>query len=287
MGKYRIAVLLASYNRREKTLAFLASLFSQRNFDVSDIDIYLLDDASSDGTATAVAGSYPNVKVITGTGKLFWAGGMRTVWDHARSQGQYDLFLLFNDDVELVEDAVQRIISCYDVVKNAGSVIVGSTRSRVTGKLTYGGHTLNKKGHAAYNLITPDDKEPLPCHLVNGNVLLVDASAVEKIGILSDKYTHYLADFDYSMNAYTAGLGVFVAPGYYGYCEDDHGNSWLSASYSIKDRIKYLYNVKGLAYHEYLYYIKKHFPASYAGAVFKLWLKTLFPVIWDRFKQRG
>jgi GT2 family glycosyltransferase len=283
---YKLAVLVTCYNRRDKTLPFLDSLISQPAFSRLHPDIYLMDDGSTDGTAAAVKDKYPQVNVVTGTGSLFWAGGMLAIWKHAIAQQPYDMFLLLNDDVLLFPDSLERLLNCYSGLSDNGTVLIGSTLSAVTHKISYGGHALYRPDHANYYLLKPDEQEPVSCQLANANIFLVDAKTVAKIGLFSDAYTHYLADFDYSITAHRAGLGVWVAPGYYGYCEDDHGVNWLPGSYSLKERIKYLYSPKGLAYKEYLIYIKKHFPADYVSALSKLWLKTLFPVIWDKFKRR-
>ncbi len=99
----KIAILVASYNRKLKTIGFLTSLITQQHFGELQTDIYLLDDASTDGTADLVASTYPFIKILKGDGNLFWAGGMRMVWNYAISQKKYDLFFLFNDDVVLFD----------------------------------------------------------------------------------------------------------------------------------------------------------------------------------------
>lgn len=285
--EYQIAVLVTCHNRKQKTLAFLASLTGQEIIGNLQIDIYLLDDGSTDGTGDAVAGLYPFIKLIKGPGDLFWAGGMRTIWKHAIAQKAYDIFLLFNDDVVLTEGALERLLNCYQKVGKKGVVLVGSTLSPVTGTISYGGHTLYDVKHAAYYSNIPDETETIPCHLGNANVLLVDALTVQTIGVFLDDYIHSVADFDYTQSAFEAGMAVLIAPGYYGYCEDDHGVNWLSGKKnSLRKRIDYLHSPKGLAYREYLLYIKKHFPADYISSVTKLWLKTFFPIIWDKFKRR-
>jgi GT2 family glycosyltransferase len=72
-----VAVAIASYNRCETTLRCLATLLAQNGLGESwTMDIHLLDDASPDGTAANVAKHFPSVTVISGTGSLFWGGGM-------------------------------------------------------------------------------------------------------------------------------------------------------------------------------------------------------------------
>ncbi|WP_208394805.1 glycosyltransferase family 2 protein [Mucilaginibacter gilvus] len=279
------AVLIACYNRREKTVNFLDSLSRQDGFASLNPDIYLLDDGSTDGTAEAVAAAFPAVKIVKGSGNLFWAGGMRAVWHYAMAQKHYNFFLLYNDDVVLMDGSLKRFIGTYTQLAASGVVLVGSTLSLLSNKMSYGGRALYNLKHAAYYPLDPPEATPVPCHLGNANVFLVDAAVVDKIGVFCDAYTHYLADYDYTLTAFKAGMQVLLAPGFYGYCEHDHGDNWLSGKQPLKKRINYLYSVKGLAYKEYLFYIKKHFPADYFGAFVKLWMKTLFPIIWDKFKK--
>ncbi len=285
-GAFEIAILLACFNRKQKTLAFFDSLVNQHSFKKWSIDIFLLDDGSTDGTADAVKEKYPYVNIITGTGNLFWAGGMRTIWEYAIAHKRYDLFCLFNDDVALYDNALEDLIKHHQEAGENGTILIGSTLDPVTNKFSYGGYLLKHKEHVKYLPVIPDADRLIPCHIANANILLVDSATIQKIGIFSDSYTHYLADFDYTLMAYRAGINVLVAPGYYGYCENDHGNTWMPGSKPLKERIKYLYSPNGLAYKEYLFYIKSRFPRDYFEAVIKLWMKTLFPVIWDKFKRR-
>jgi GT2 family glycosyltransferase len=284
---FTIAVLLACYNRKQKTLHFLERLVKQTSFEKHSIDIYLLDDNSSDGTATAVKEKFPQVDILTGPGNLFWARSMRTIWEHAISKKPYDLFCLFNDDVVLFDDALEKLLKAYQQSDNKGTVLIGSTLDPKTNKISYGGNIfrVHPLKNNSYELIEPDESRPVKCEWGNANVLLVDVATVNRIGILPGTYTHFFSDFDYTSTAYRAGLNVLIAPGYYGYCEDDHGVKWLPRNTSLKERIDYLNSPKGLAYREYLFFIKKHYPAGYIKEFIKLWLKTLFPVIWEKFKK--
>jgi GT2 family glycosyltransferase len=283
---YNIAVLITCYNRKQKTLNFLDSLTSQDYLKKNKVDIYLLDDASTDGTGEAVATKYPYVNIIKGTGSLFWAGGMRAIWRHAIANGNYDLFFIFNDDTILLDNAFGNLVKHYADRGKEGVMLIGSTLSAESNSITYGGNLFYNIKHSNYYRVVPDDNEFIKCQSGNANVLVVDKFTVEKIGIFPDDYVHCLADFDYTLTAYKNNIDVLVPPGYYAYCEDDHGVNWKSANTPLKKRIEYLYSPKGLAYSEYLHYIKKHFPADYIMAFIKLWMKTLFPIIWDKFKLK-
>ena len=284
----KIAILTVCYNRREKTLKFLESLFNQEGEEMRLADIYLLDDGSTDGTAQAVKEKYPRVQVLTGTGNLFWAAGMRTLWQHVLDRQTYDVFLLFNDDVVLYPDAVKRLIDYYMQFNKSGTILIGSVADPVTHKVSYGGNIflVHPFKFTSYSLINPDENTAIPCRFANANILLIDKTTVNKIGIFAEGYTHYLADFDYTYIAFKEGLQVLISPGFYGYCKDDTEFKWMPQSSSLKQRIRYLYSPKGLSLNEYMLFIKKHFPASYVTEFAKMWLKTLFPFIWDKFKPK-
>ncbi|HEX3386175.1 MAG TPA: glycosyltransferase [Mucilaginibacter sp.] len=283
---YKIASLTCSFNRKDKTAAFLKSMLGQALPGSYKLDIYLLDDNSSDGTADHVRANFPTVKVIDGTGWLYWAGGMRKVWRYALSQDDYDFFLLLNDDVKLMPDALPRLFEAYNKSDRAANILLGTVLYMDGKSISYGGWKRLSRYNNNCELVIPDDSALIDCEMANANVMLIDKNTVGRIGILSEGYTHGLADFDYTLRGVANGVKVSVAPGYYGYCDFDHGKSWLPASVPFKKRLQYLYSPTGLAYKEYLVYIWRNFPYAYPGKFLKLWLKTLFPQLYDTFKKR-
>jgi len=284
---YKIASLTCSFNRKDKTAAFLKSMLLQSLPEGYQLDMYLLDDKSSDGTSDHIKANFPSVKVIEGTGWLYWAGGMRKVWNYALSQDDYDLFLLMNDDVKLNTDALPRLLKAWEQSDKPANLLLGTVMNMDGQSISYGGWKRTNRYTSNVYLVIPDEKLLKECEIGNANVLLVDKKAVDRIGILSTSFTHGLADFDYTLRAVAKGVNVVVAPGYYGFCDYDHGKPWLPASVPLKKRIKYLYSPTGLAYKEYLVYIWRHFPYTYPGKFLKLWLKTLFPFFYDKFKKRA
>lgn len=281
----KIATLACSYNRLEKTKAFLKSLTAQHIPAQYSLDIYLLDDQSPDGTANYVKEHFPLVTVITGSGALFWAGGMRMLWQQVLALDEYDFFILLNDDVKLFDGAIENLLVSYNRSKSEQSIIVGTVQNFDLTKVTYGGRKLLNKYNGDSKLVEPDEHDLRECDLGNANIMLVDRGTVNKIGILSSRYIHSFADYDYTLNAIRHGVGVWVAPGYYGYCDNDHGKPWLSTEHSFKERVTYMRSPKGLESRSYLRYIREFFPLNYPSAVLKLWLKTIFPVVYDKYKK--
>jgi GT2 family glycosyltransferase len=282
----KIAVLLATYNRKEKTLGCLRSLFLQPLPEGVSIEVFLTDDASTDGTADAVRKGFPKVNVFSGSGSLFWAGGMRNSWTKALNSGA-DFYLLLNDDTILDQTAIINLLK-YSIddkdMSRPTAICIGSTVDESTGEISYGGKKLRSKNRIHSDVVY-SNTEYMDCDLGNANIMLVPNEVVQKIGILSSSFTHSLADYDYTLRAKKAGFKVLVVPGILGHCVDDHGNNWKSHNVSLKERIRYLKSPKGLAYKEYLAFIREHFPLHLPEAFAKLWMKTLFPFVWDNLKK--
>lgn len=278
-----IAVLLATFNRREKTLSCLESLYEQALPGGTSFSVFLTDDNSSDGTRDALREKYPQVNIFKGNGSLFWAGGMRNSWAEALKTDP-DYYLLLNDDTLLKKDAVKKLLKYYDIYGTAPNALaIGSTIDH-DNEISYGGRLLYNQ-NKVQNYTAYSETEYVECDLANANIMLVPREIVEQVGILSDRYTHSIADFDYTLKAKKAGFKAVVMPGVLGSCIDDHGKNWKSGNATLKERISYLKSPKGLAYKEYMAFIKHHFPTHAPEAFVKLWMKTLFPVIWDKFKK--
>lgn len=286
----KTAILITCFNRKEKTITCLESIFSQEAVKGFSADVFLVDDNSSDGTAPAVIARFPEVTLISGAGNLYWAGGMRLAWSEARKH-HYDAYLLLNDDTILYPNAFEELISTQQYAErkyNRPGICIGSTMHPETGEHSYGGSLLrNLHFPVGQHAVIPDGKKPQPCHLGNANIMLVPKEVVATIGIFSDQYTHSIADYDYTLRAVKHNIPVLVCPGYCGTCVDDHGKNWLGREFSLSQRIAFMRSVKGLASKEYLIYIAEHFPLYYPIAWMKLWAKILFPFIWDRFKTTG
>jgi len=278
-----IAVLLATYNRKEKTLSCLARLSAQIMPPGLRIQVFLTDDNSTDGTRDAVKTLYPEVSVYKGTGSLFWAGGMRNSWSMAIASDP-DYYLLLNDDTTLRVDCITRLLKYYELpIASRADITVGSTIDVKTKELSYGGHKLYNKGSVTHYSVF-SETEYLECDLANANIMMVPMETVKRIGILSSEFTHSIADFDYTLRAGKAGMKVIVVPGILGDCTDDNLAVAKQQPPDLQQRIKHLKSPKGLAYKEYMGFIKTHFPKHLPLVFIKIWLKILFPLLWQKMK---
>jgi GT2 family glycosyltransferase len=219
MNVPRVTALLTSHNRVARTTSCLRALVSQARA-ICSLDVVLVDAGSTDGTAAAVRREFPVVRVLERGPELFWNGGMREAFAHAY-QGDPDLYLWLNDDVELDVDALSRLLDCHRGLVEEGappSIVVGSTRDPDSAAPTYGGVVRPSPWRPlSYELVAPGEAR-LPAETMNGNCVLVPRDVVARIGSLAAVYTHGMGDYDYGHRAVRAGCEVWVAPGTIGTC---------------------------------------------------------------------
>tara|TARA_R110002167_G_scaffold23404_2_gene83063 strand:- start:549 stop:1433 length:885 start_codon:yes stop_codon:yes gene_type:complete len=281
-----ITVLLTCHNRKLKTYSCLEALSNCTLEEGFDLNIFLVDDGSTDGTTEYLQGKFKNLQIIQGTGDLFWAGGMRAAWKFANEhEKNTDYFLLLNDDTIVFKDTITRLLRDLKSVENPKSIIVGPTSDPDTKKISYGGHQLLNRLTFKSKMLIPNDEFPQKCELGNANIMLVPKEVYQEIGSLTESYTHGIADFDYTLKALKKGIKTYISSSYCGYCTNDHGVNWLPQDSNLKERIAYLYSPTGLSYKEYIQFIKVHFPFHLPQAFLLLWGKTLFPIIWQLFKN--
>jgi GT2 family glycosyltransferase len=215
----RVAAVLAAYNRRDLTLACLRSLQAQRLPGVT-LDLFVLDDASSDGTGEQIAAQFPEATLLHGNGQLYWNGGMRRAFAAAIA-GDYDYYLWMNDDTHLDDGALGLLLNTERWLRKRGEqavIVAGSTRHPDSGELTYGGVVRPYTWRPLRSELVEPGDEPRPCDTMNGNATLISRAVVMRVGNLDPAFVQQMGDFDYGLRARAAGCSVWVAPGTVGTC---------------------------------------------------------------------
>jgi GT2 family glycosyltransferase len=246
-----IAVLMTCHNRKLVTLRTLAALQQQQTASGWEIDVYLVDDGSQDGTAHAVRTQHPDVQLLQGTGALFWNGGMRLAFQVASTQ-DYEFFLWLNDDTILFPDALDRLICTFEQIRHTehrDSIIAGSTQDAQALAIASGGFRFRgARTLMRFELIEPQD-HPLPCTTMSGNCVLIPQSIQQALGNLDPQFSHFLGDLDYGLRARAAGYSVWIVPGYIGTSPRHHGRgNELYASDKLLHLYQKLQHPKGLSF---------------------------------------
>ncbi len=263
----KVAVLMTCHNRKEKTLRCLRSLEEA----AGAAQVFLTDDGCTDGTAEAIANDFSgkDIRIVKGDGNLYWAGGMRLAWQTARESGQWDYYLLLNDDTVLQSDAFETLFStedyCRDKFGREGIVSGITCDPEDPSRVTYGGEVFISRLTCRRRMLGPSE-EPQLCDWTHANILLVPHKVVEEHGILYRGYIHGQADLDYGYRARRRGIPVVVTPKACGSCAFDHpdidGIEERLCAMTLKERRDYL-NHPLHSDADYLTMIRRCMPAKY------------------------
>lgn len=282
MKSKKVAVLITSHNRKEKTLTCIKALYSlilPKNY---SLKIYLVDDGSNDGTGKEVKKKYPEVMIIAGNGHLYWNQGMRLAWNTAKETEDYKFYLWLNDDTILYKFAFEELISCYNEFQKNNhrlSIVSGACESFPESSVfTYGGKS--GKGPVIPNGNIQE------CIFINGNVVLISHEIFEILGNLSNDYTHTMGDFDYGLRALKKGIGCCTTRKYVASCPSNEGPpAWCDSKNSLKKRWYMLHSPKGLNVSEYIKFRKKFWGWRWIIFIAKAYTNTLFPRLYEYFSK--
>ena len=270
-----IAVLITVHNRIEKTVRCLKQLKQAALRITIPVDIYLVDDASTDGTSERLEEEYPDVRVIQGNGELFWNRGMRLAWKTATAVHDFEYYLWLNNDTYLKTNALDTLLEHSIRMKNK-SIICGQTNSETTGEMTYGGEL--KSGRDVYY-----EGGLSLCDFINGNCVLIPKFVYERNGLLDKQFHHSLGDFDYSLRAAKLGINSYLTEDSLAYCEPNPRPwLWCRKDVPLNIRLKHLYSPGGgNPPHIHFKYEKRHFGLIYASFHYlTMHIRVLFPTLW-------
>lgn len=284
----RIAVLMASHNRRERTLSCLRSLFSQE--DRPCLDVFLVDDGSSDGTSESVGEEFPDVRILAGSGDLYWSGGMRLA-HRAAAASDPELLLWLNDDVELRPDALKTLVVTHRSLARAGhgrAIVVGAVCDPDNQATTYSGVVRNSRWRRTqFSPLEPSD-QPQRCEAMHGNVVLVPRAVYRLVGNFDTAFTHAISDFDYGLRALRRGCEVWLAPGHVGSCRRNQlEGTWLDSRLTAQVRLEKLCSHHGLPPREWWVFTRRHagkaWPLFWASPYLRLMAQLAAASVGRRF----
>ncbi|MBI2050281.1 MAG: glycosyltransferase family 2 protein [Parcubacteria group bacterium] len=211
--KNKVAVIIVTYNGSRWIQKCLASVF--RNAYTGGFGVIVVDNASSDGTADIVEKEFPDVDVIRSVKNLGFVGGSNLGIKEALRH-KYEYILMLNQDMEVAPDFLSEIVKAAspdDVGIVQGMLVLGDERSLANNA----GNALHYLGfgfvsHYREPLERWKDREPLSIGYASGAALLVKRSALERIGVLDEKFFMYHEDLDLCWRAKLAGYRVMLAP---------------------------------------------------------------------------
>ena len=213
-----VSVVIVNYNGGRLLLECLASLKERTTV---PIEILLVDNASSDGSAAEASRTFPSVRLIANPANL----GFARACNQGMALAGADYLLLLNPDLVVRERAVDTVYAYMKSHPEAG--ICGPRILLPSGRLdrpcrrsfktpaTYLHKALGltslfpeSRTFGRYYLSYLDERQTFEVDAVIGAFLMTRRSVVDRIGLLDERFFLYCEDEDFCLRAKRAGFKV-------------------------------------------------------------------------------
>lgn len=219
-----LSIIIVNYNTRDLTLDCLRSVYEQTQG--ISFEVLLVDNASQDGSAAAIAAAFPEVRLFPSQENL----GFGKANNLAAEQATGEWILLLNSDTVVLDRAIERLLSFARTRDRAG-LYGGKTEfadGRVNPTGCFGRVTLWSEFALASGLTTLFRGSPIfnpraagarlgtaPCEvgIITGCFVLTQRSLWRRLGGFDPRFFMFAEDFDLSMRAAALGAEIMVDPG--------------------------------------------------------------------------
>jgi GT2 family glycosyltransferase len=207
-----VITVILNTNRREDTLACLASLHKQ---DYPNLKTIVLDNACTDGSNEAIRAAYPQVEILSLGQNLGYAGNNNAGIRAAMQQGAEWVFVI-NEDIVLAADAIRCLVDQaqpdpsigiagpmvyhFDqpqVIQSAGGLMDGSWQAWHRGQNEPDQGQFSQPGLVAW---------------ISGCAILVRRPVIEKLGMLDERFFYYWEETEWCVRTRKDGWKIQFVP---------------------------------------------------------------------------
>jgi len=235
----KLAILVVSYNVKDFLAACLrATLRSLEDSPSVQADIWVVDNASSDGSCFMVQQQFPSVHLVPSEVNLGFAGGNNLALrscgfvsgtDPSSPDERPDLVLLLNADAEPLGDAVGKMARFLDQHPRIGAA--GANLEYPDGSFQHGAYAFPGLLQLWFDLFPPRPRrlldsalngryprrlyagsEPFAVGFALGACLMVRKEAIDAVGLLDEGYFMYAEEVDWCWRMAHAGWPTYCVP---------------------------------------------------------------------------
>ncbi len=209
-----VAIIMLNWNRCEDTITCLTSLQNSR---YPNCLIILVDNGSTDGTASRVRDLFPAVHVLENRRNLGYAEGNNVGIQYAMAKGVGYLYLL-NNDTTIDATCVQRLVHASQRYPTAAALCPTVFWMSQPTKLQFAGATWSRDEglFRFYGLSQPDRLssygEALESDILVGCALFCTAEAVSSVGLFDPRFYLLWEEYDWCARARSQGYSLLHVP---------------------------------------------------------------------------
>ena len=217
-----LSIIIVNWNTRELLAECLKSVDRSQASGVrqQETEVFVVDNASSDGSAAMVRERFPWVRLITSPENLGFAAGNNL----ALRQATGKQILLLNPDTVVVEGALARLwhlLAAHPTAGIAGAQLLNADGSQ---QMSYGVFpslwselpVINRRLHPVRGTVQIDARDGSltvqAVDWVSGACLMIKREVVEAIGPLDESFWLYTEETDWCYRARAASWDVLFVP---------------------------------------------------------------------------
>ena len=230
-----LAVVLVTWNVRDLIGAALRSLYDDLADSGLDAAVYVVDSASSDGTADYVAAEFPLAHLITSETNLGFGRGNNTAlraigFDESKTSDD-DLpraVYLLNCDTITQPGATRALFDALMTLPRAG--LVGARLTYGDGSFQHGafafpglrqlwaeffpipGRFMLGRFNGRYPREWVDAGQPFPVDFTLGATMMLRREIIQQTGMFDESFFMYCEEIDWAWRIQRAGWGVYCVP---------------------------------------------------------------------------
>ncbi len=237
MNQPDLTIAIVSHNTKKLLLECLGSLSS--SLDKTRSEVFVVDNASTDGSSEAVVEAYPWVKLINNPENIGFTRATNQALESA--QGRY--VALLNSDTQVDVDTFKALVGFLDSHPEAGaagprlvytdgtpqpsidafpSLVSEFSHLYQIKKLIPGTDSRRRMASilkkvpseavAAYFRVYSDETTPSEVDALSGACLVVRRDVIDKTGLLDESFFMYMEDLDWCTRIRRAGFKVYYVP---------------------------------------------------------------------------
>jgi GT2 family glycosyltransferase len=193
----KLSIVILNWNAAEDTIRCVGDITSWKRLQPT---IWVVDNASIDDSAEAIARECPAVRLIRNQTNLGFAGGNNLGIDASLATGNAPILLL-NNDALIGEDDVIRLMRTLQSNNHIGFVGPLLFDAEDENRLLSAGGRNPVKHHHSHIYEIPTDEPVYPIEYIPGTVILGRAEVFRTVGLLDEDYFFNMEVADLCMRA--------------------------------------------------------------------------------------
>ncbi|HRH23590.1 MAG TPA: glycosyltransferase family 2 protein [Candidatus Magasanikbacteria bacterium] len=218
MESSKIAILLLNWNGFEETTACIDSLIVNKTSFV--FDIYVVDNRSRGDDYERLQKKYQgheNIFLVKSEKNLGFTGGNNLLIQEAKNKKDYQYYFLLNNDTELPEDFLQKLM---DAVGGRKGIFGPQVRyfeqkgliQSIGGNINLWTGICSRIGDKVRAEELTGKNTEATVDYIFGCAFLISKEVVDVVGVLDEKYFIYYEEVDYCVSARKYGFDVKYVP---------------------------------------------------------------------------